>query len=624
MAKTSGPVRRGQLIAPFGVGSMMVVRGGTSVLTAGLDYWFPEDADREEFRVEEWRLTSLLGVHSLFLPPDFRRNWRGKALPNTGLTIPCLRFPQWHSCKWCQRLDELPLDRTEPYPCPTCQGKGLKSYMRQVRFVAMCDQGHLQDFPWREWAHSDAHTVCRLPLKLSVMPGAALSAQWVSCACGSRRNLQGITTAFPGEDSSVITKTLNKDGSPFVCQGKQPWLGDSKQGHCKRPLQGSLRSATNLHFSVVRRSIYIPRIRGEEEKTLEIFNDPKVASTVEFFRQLCGDDETIILKGVKKKLSFELKHLSDELILQGLRRSKNDDPGATNDDEVRDESALRIGEYQVLKENREQAFLSTQLQQLDCYEDWVGKYFSNIVLVYRLKETRAFCGFTRVNPESGQGIPDLREALWKNPPTGEDTWLPAYEVFGEGIFLELSEQKLQQWQTEKVRARADLLDSRYSGVRSQRQLGSRSVTPRLTMLHTLSHLLMNRLVYECGYSSASLCERLYVSDDSAAPMAGMLIYTAAGDSEGTLGGLVRMGARGTFEPVLKRALEGARWCSADPICMELGTRSGQGPDSCNLAACHSCALVPETACEEFNKFLDRGLVVGSIADPSLGYFSELF
>jgi hypothetical protein len=65
------------------------------------------------------------------------------------------------------------------------------------------------------------------------------------------------------------------------------------------------------------------------------------------------------------------------------------------------------------------------------------------------------------------------------------------------------------------------------------------------------------------------------------------------------------------------------WCSADPVCMEIGTKWGQGPDSCNLAACHNCALVPETACEEFNRFLDRGLVVGELSDRSLGFFHGL-
>ena len=134
--------------------------------------------------------------------------------------------------------------------------------------------------------------------------------------------------------------------------------------------------------------------------------------------------------------------------------------------------------------------------------------------------------------------------------------------------------------------------------------------------------LINRLVYECGYSTASLRERLYVArpEHEHGPMAGVLVYTAAGDSEGTMGGLVRMGKPGRLEPVLQRALEAASWCSNDPICMELAEEGGQGPDSSNLAACHSCALLPETACTEFNHFLDRGFLVGVPGQRALGFF----
>ena len=149
----------------------------------------------------------------------------------------------------------------------------------------------------------------------------------------------------------------------------------------------------------------------------------------------------------------------------------------------------------------------------------------------------------------------------------------------------------------------------------------RDISPRMVMLHTLAHLLINELVFTCGYSSASLRERLYVSRESAREMAGLLIYTAAGDSEGTMGGLVRMARPDHLRPVFASALSDARWCSTDPVCMDAGEK-GQGPDSCNLAACHGCALLPETSCEEFNRFLDRGLVIGTFDDPTLGFFSE--
>jgi len=99
-----------------------------------------------------------------------------------------------------------------------------------------------------------------------------------------------------------------------------------------------------------------------------------------------------------------------------------------------------------------------------------------------------------------------------------------------------------------------------------------------------------------------------------------LLYTASGDSEGSLGGLVRQGETGRIEDTIKSALENATWCTSDPVCIQ---SLGQGPESLNLAACHNCTLLPETCCEIGNRLLDRGVVIGTLKDKSIGYFSEM-
>jgi hypothetical protein len=172
------------------------------------------------------------------------------------------------------------------------------------------------------------------------------------------------------------------------------------------------------------------------------------------------------------------------------------------------------------------------------------------------------------------------------------------------------------------RGRAQKITDHHGDVARLRGINLRTISPRFVLIHTLAHLLINELIFACGYSSASLRERLYVSDAPFRSMAGLLIYTAAGDSEGTMGGLVRMAKPENLWPMMANAICDARWCSTDPVCMDAGEK-GQGPDSCNLAACHGCALLSETSCEEFNRFLDRGLVIGTFDDPSIGYFADL-
>ena len=149
----------------------------------------------------------------------------------------------------------------------------------------------------------------------------------------------------------------------------------------------------------------------------------------------------------------------------------------------------------------------------------------------------------------------------------------------------------------------------------------RIITPKFIMLHTFSHLLISQLSFECGYSIASLSERLYCSEEAdGKSMAGIFIYTASGDSEGTLGGLVRQGRADALPKIIRKAVMKAKVCSNDPVCIMSG---GQGRDSLNLAACYACGLLPETCCEERNSFLDRGMIIGTYQNPAIGFWSDL-
>jgi hypothetical protein len=143
---------------------------------------------------------------------------------------------------------------------------------------------------------------------------------------------------------------------------------------------------------------------------------------------------------------------------------------------------------------------------------------------------------------------------------------------------------------------------------------------RLILLHTLAHVLMRQLALDCGYSSASLRERLYCSADPSSPMAGILIYTATPDSEGSLGGLVEMTRSDKLGPVIERALEGSRLCANDPLCADReGIMHG---NSLNGACCHACLLLSETACELGNYHLDRSVLMGTLSEKRLAFLSE--
>jgi hypothetical protein len=630
----NGPIRRAQLIVPFGTGAMLNVPGGTSLVIAGLDFWFSpafenKSLDIREFRIEEWRMQKLLSVNHFRLPPDYREPYRGAGdLPNLKITVPAFRFPTWHFCPTCKLLTQRSMfERGSKgrIKCPECEAKQKTRYLVQVPFIAICENGHLNDFPWREWVHKSVKPTCNGKLRLISTGSATLGGQKVKCDnCKAERNLAGITSASESSHTTTLTTSLSEK-EEFTCPGERPWLGPDGKENCLAPVRGSLRSALNVYFGQVRSSIYLPRTDNTKiESLLPLLENPPLSSLVKMLVSLKATNEQII-ESLRSQQGTILLDYSDEEIIFSIDVIKNDIPAddiQVQDDAEDDPTKFRKEEFEVLRIPRNEDLLKIKQTSISDYGSDITQYFTKLMLVDKLRETRALSGFTRVYAENDQNIAQRKSMLWKDT-SKIYSWLPAYIVYGEGIFLEFGEDSLHQWEKdEEVQERVKTLAVRYRLAQERRKLKYRPIGPRYVLIHTFAHLLMNRLTFECGYSSAALRERLYVSDDPNEPMAGLLIYTADGDAEGTMGGLVRMGKPGNLEPVIKMAIDGARWCSADPVCMEMGKLHGQGPDSCNLAACHNCALVPETACEEFNRFLDRGVVVGDIGRPSIGFFNR--
>jgi hypothetical protein len=235
----------------------------------------------------------------------------------------------------------------------------------------------------------------------------------------------------------------------------------------------------------------------------------------------------------------------------------------------------------------------------------LGGFVDSVYLVERLREVRAFRGFRRQDPAGKLVAPDLG----KDPPL---PWLPAMEVFGEGIMIVLSNDALTKWERQysgSLDSRTNHLADRIrdSDSPARRFSDHAESLVRFMVLHTLSHLLMRQLCYECGYGSAALRERLYAFEDRC----GVLIYTAEGDSEGSLGGLVRQGRTDRIGTTIRAALRRASWCSNDPICREMPAHGFSG---LVRAACHACAYAPETSCTHLNALLDRELLVSDMGE----------
>ena len=243
-----------------------------------------------------------------------------------------------------------------------------------------------------------------------------------------------------------------------------------------------------------------------------------------------------------------------------------------------------------------------------------------VVLVKKLRHVRVQVGFTRIESATAnlQGEFDL--AVRSAPLTLTREWLPAAEIRGEGIFVQLDEEAVHTWETEDATiTRTEDLEAGFNRWREQKGVDMAFPDARFYLLHSMSHLLMSALSLECGYPASSLTERIFCAPhDSDLPMAGFLLMTGSPSAEGTLGGLVEEGRR--LKAHLGRALEMAGLCSNDPVCAQHTPKNDLAERHLEGAACHGCLYVAESSCERFNNFLDRALVVPTLGSHGCAFF----
>lgn len=607
------PMRRSALLGPWGVGAIVPFPNDESLMMAGLDMW--KYSSVEPFLIKDERLQKRLGIRELRWPPDYRD--RTSDISNYNLRIPAVRFPSWHYCPHCGTMQKVGYFTKQP-TCDAFQwphgrkcNPSFRTKKRLIpeRFVVVCPEGHIDDFPVAEWIHENSNheynpETCRIR-RSTGGTSAALTGVRYECSCGVSKSIAGALR--PG--------ALKRIG--YACKATKPWLGmkvDS-ENPCvcdADKIKVLQRGASNVWFAETRSSIHIPT--DDESASRRIIG--VVNSSLKFVMnsRLNGElplDTIRMLAG--------LNQVDEHNLYQAFERKIDNLEGLPEVTETMTEDEYRVAEYKVLvrSSGSDAIDFHSQNYPIAQYHIRLHKLFKSISLVEKLRETRAFVGFSRLEPNTSNDIAKSKAKLR----LGNGDWLPAVEVYGEGIFFEFDPEILAGWaHSKEVQDRINILNASYqNSVFSKYAPGN--LRPEYILIHTFAHMIINQLSFECGYGSSSIRERIYCERTSnTSNMCGVLIYTASGDSEGSLGGLVRQGEPGRLEDTILAAIHNAEWCSSDPICVQ---STGQGPESCNLAACHYCALLPETCCECGNRLLDRGVVVGTLDNADIGYFDTL-
>ncbi|MDB4680646.1 DUF1998 domain-containing protein [Akkermansiaceae bacterium] len=626
MPHNPNTLRRAQLIMPFGVGAVHMQPNGYSVVTAGLDDWFTsrdgeplEDDQIERVEIIEPRLAAKLGVDHFRLPPsDAEVFAEGHKKPS----VPVYRFPTWFKCG-CGKLIKGSPDLSTSPMCPECDAdRKIARKKPQIRFIAACDHGHLQEFPWLEWVHRsrEVSAECAKSLTFSAKGGATLADIRVTCSnCKKSRNLSGITSgALPStndpEGSSILSSTIFKGEDKLLCKGECVWHGpDHSATRCGRPLRGILFNATNLHYSVTQSAIKIPDLlRTDRIPLAEIIDSERDLKSA----LSSGIDYEMPAEGILKMLRSKddrskLDDYANAELLTFIAHKISGEPLPVEEGKSIENEEFHV--FRQAKEQRDGELVMVKKELADNLR-YTSHFLNSVVAIEHLKETIAFEGFSRFlgrSPNAQNENPSFSDLIWKNPPVEQKKkWLPAVQQTGEGIFLEFDAERIEKWRRSPavVAYFETLMLNQRRSMQKRGQPIDQMKGPEYVLIHTFSHLLINRLIFECGYGSASLKERIYADFDKNEKVAGLLIYTASGDSEGSMGGLVKLSDPETLERIISNALNEAQWCSADPVCKE-AAKTGSGPDSLNYAACHNCAMLPETCCEAFNSLLDRSLFI---------------
>ncbi|MCA0387320.1 MAG: DUF1998 domain-containing protein [Bacteroidetes bacterium] len=527
--------------------------------------------------------------------------------------------------------------------------KQIKLYrqLEQLNLILICRNGHLSDIPWSKYLRWKTQLLLNNLENEQNDNGSFLFRMKDCCSrpelkwSESKTRGEGFGSVFlectackmgSGEDNSPKVSLDGINNLKPFCIGEKPWewgiSWNNDNCHCagnpgqSEHMQVSLVTGNSVYFPLGKSSLFIPRTEEINHfllRPIEVFykrrieNDPTL-SRVQIWNSYY---DKIFLEPADRMdyaLDNGLEIGSLDAIIEELRISflNAEATNALNDEEY------RAQEYTFFSNKDSYSDAKLTYDNVDLPESLMS-YFAQIKRIGKLCVTKVQAGFSRVTPyyEIEVNGATHRNGSLRPIYSGvpEEVYaIPGWVSYGEGIFVVLDQNKIKEWESNLPQDVYEYffnrqLDSNESGYHLKQDLLNKG--PKKLLIHTLSHLLMRELEYSCGYPTASLVERLYISDT----MSGFLIYTVDG-SEGSMGGLIQQATPSLFSNLFGKSLRRAMSCSADPLCW---LNEPNGLYNLNLASCFSCSMVSETACEEMNLSLDRRALI----DEKFGFFKDL-
>jgi len=624
---------RKMLTAYGGVGSILETPKG-ALLVEEFDKWkfFKDPArifEKEEHIIEDNRLLKRLQVHFKNLQQFIRvpENVSNayityEVTPRDKKKVASANyFPEWMYCPNCERFKHIKdwwrgwkqtLERFNEHAigekfikpkCFKCYEEAKlkdrrKKYfeLEQVRFIMTAPNGEIRDLPWERWNLAEKN------INDDSADGGNIRLDSTRLCCDNQ-DLRYLRSETFSDLAGIRIKCVNKDCSSNGREVTLAGLFGLRIGQNEKQFKPVIRTSNSVYYSININSIYLPK------KIEEISTDDKISI------------RNSIASGLEREMIYRIYTRYTKETIDDFIDNKNES-------HFEPEIQYRFKEYKFILENpnyndeENKSNLRYENQNKSSLKDY---NINTLIKVKRLKLTTVQTAYTRQEPFDKDLF--IREGDAQTPIKIKYTstqaintqYLLAAESFGEGIFIDLDKNKVDEWfvkhfnETEAFQKRINPLWKRFllSEILPSDKFSDQKHLAKFILLHTLSHLLIKEMEFLCGYSSTSLNERLFVDSEN---MQGVLIYTVAG-SEGSYGGLINQSNPESFKKILQSALYRSRDCASDPVCYH---SDGQGIGGLNLAACYSCSLLPETSCEELNRLLDRAILI----DEQFGFFKN--
>ena len=637
-----GSSRPSTLLYTYGPGSIMDLPQFT-IMPTGLDDWDRIWGRREgePSQIHAPRLRDVVRMHLRSSDVQLRPHpWQPKRISfskeGIDLGVPARVFPQWLRCTGCDMLGLLSqFGYTNTHPFRTdlacfehtrCTGRPRTPHRAArrtavpARYLLVCAAGHLDEFPYDLWVHRGRQCENAEYPALRMIDRTAGTGASATIRCESCEQQRPMNEAQGTAGQAKLPK----------CRGRHPHLDAFDPNGCGGQTRLMLIGASNLWFAATYSVIVMPE--SPDDKVNDLGDRIRVALGDRLTRY-ADDLETLrdVLAG-----RIDVTGEADEALRKAVSAALAPTPTPEEHEEKLrnwDPVDLLVPEWKYLLrpvavDHTEDPDSGLTLSARD-RGTGLRDEITTVLAVERLRKVNALVGFTRIDAFDRVGdVPARLVPLTRSP---RPLWTVATEDRGEGIFLRLDEERVAVWEERALASDLWLahrdahrrnFERRFSETAEPIDPDTRLKPPRYWLVHTLAHVLIRQMAMTCGYSAASLSERLYAWPETPerSPAAGLLIVTTASDSDGTLGGLVQLSEPARLEQVVTAALNRATRCSSDPICAR---RTPHDPeDFLHGAACHCCVMASETSCERANRFLDRRFLI-DLPGTDLGFFGHV-